>query len=312
MAKILVVDDSAVDRHVVTGLLGKGAGLSVEAAENGAAALAMMQQSPPDLIVTDLQMPELDGLGLIKAVRVHHPRVPVILMTAHGSEELAVEALEAGAASYVPKSQLPEKLLDTVEQVLALSQANRSFEVLADCLVLCEFTLLLKNEAALIDPLVDAVQQLIERTHICDPTSRIRVGVALEEALLNAIYRGNLELGFDELQEDRAALLRGDGASLVERRRNQAPYRDRKTLVRVTITPEEARFTVRDEGPGFDVAPVAKADDPSAVVREGGRGLVLMRTFMDEVSYNAAGNEVTMVKRRTGGENGRHPGAAAE
>lgn len=305
MAQILIVDDSAVDCRIAASLLGKGAMLSVETAENGRAALELIERSLPDLIVTDLQMPELDGLGLIQAVRTRYPRVPVILMTAHGSEELAVAALEAGAASYVPKSQLPEKLVDTVEQVLALSRANRSFEQLAGSLMLAEFTLLLGNDVALVDPLVDAVQQLIERMHFCDTTTRIRVGVALEEALLNAIYRGNLEVGSDDLLEDRARLLRGDGASLVDERRGLPPYRDRKTLVRISLTPDEARFTVRDEGPGFDVAPVAKANDPAAVVREGGRGLVLMRTFMDEVSYNAAGNEVTMVKRRNSG-NGYH------
>lgn len=308
MAKILVVDDSAVDRRIAASLLGKGTVLAVETAENGLAALEIVASSQPDLIVTDLQMPELDGLGLIQAVRTRYPRVPVILMTAHGSEELAVEALEAGAASYVPKSQLPEKLVDTVEQVLALSRANRGIEQLAGSLMLAEFTLLLANDAALIDPLVDAVQQLIERTEFCDPTTRLRIGVALEEALLNAIYRGNLEVGAEELQEERARLLQGDGASLVERRRNQPPYRDRKTLVRISLTRDEARFTVRDEGPGFDVAPVARSDDPAAITREGGRGLVLMRTFMDEVSYNAAGNEVTMIKRRTLG-NGYHPPA---
>lgn len=307
MAQILVVDDSAVDCRIAASLLGKGTMLSIETAENGRVALEIIEHSPPDLIVTDLQMPELDGLGLIEAVRTRYPRVPVILMTAHGSEELAVEALEAGAASYVPKSQLPEKLIDTVEQVLALSRANRGFEQLAGSLMLAEFTLLLGNDVSLVDPLVDAVQQLIERMQFCDPTTRIRVGVALEEALLNAIYRGNLEVGADDLQEDRARLVRGDGASLVDERRGQPPYRDRKTLVRVSLTPEEARFTVRDEGPGFNVAPVAKADDPVAVVREGGRGLVLMRTFMDEVTYNAAGNEVTMIKRRKSG-NGYHVG----
>lgn len=307
MANILVVDDSAVDRRIAASLLGKGTVLTVETAENGQAALDCISRSPPDAIVTDLQMPEIDGLALIETVRARWPRVPVILMTAHGSEELAVEALEAGAASYVPKSQLPEKLVDTVEQVLALSRANHSFDQLAGSLMLAEFTLLLGNDAALIDPLVDAVQQLIERTEFCDPTTRIRVGVALEEALLNAIYRGNLELGAEDSQEDCARLLKGDGASLVEQRRNQPPYRDRKTLVRVSLTRDEARFTVRDEGPGFDVAPVAKSDDPAAVVRAGGRGLVLMRTFMDEVSYNAAGNEVTMIKRRTLG-NGFHAG----
>ena len=58
---------------------------------------------------------------------------------------------------------------------------------------------------------------------------------------------------------------------------------------------------VRDEGPGFDVAPIADCDDPTALARRGGRGLVLMRTFLDEVSYNDLGNEVTMVKRKETG-----------
>jgi anti-sigma regulatory factor (Ser/Thr protein kinase) len=58
------------------------------------------------------------------------------------------------------------------------------------------------------------------------------------------------------------------------------------------------RIVVRDEGSGFDVVPVADSDDPAALAREGGRGLVLMRTFMDEVTYNDTGNEVAMVKRK--------------
>lgn len=305
MAKILIVDDSAVDRALVAGLLGRSSALVIEEASNGAEALAQMHNSLPDAIVTDLQMPELDGLGLIQAVRIHYSSVPVILMTAHGSEALAVEALEAGAAHYVPKSQLAVKLVETVEQVLSLSGANRNFEQLAECLSLAEFTLLLDNNPDLVDPLIEGVQRLIELMHLCDPTARLRVGIALEEALLNAIYRGNLELDSETLQEDRVRLVSGNGASVVDQRRQQAPYCNRKTLVRIAVTPEEARFTIRDEGPGFDVRPVAMADDPSAVVRKGGRGLVLIRTFMDEVSYNQSGNEVTMIKRRVAGTNGR-------
>ncbi|HJT33406.1 MAG TPA: response regulator [Pirellulales bacterium] len=298
MPTVLVVDDSAVDRRLATGLLNKGTMLSIETAENGAAALARMKISEPDVVVTDLQMPELDGLGLIKAVRIHHPRVPVVMMTAHGSEDLAVEALESGAASYVPKSQLSEKLLDTVEQVLAVSRADHSYDRLADCLNWCEFSLHLENDSSLIDPLVDVVQKMVEKMRLCDATGRVRIGVALEEALLNALYRGNLELGFEEMQEDRANLLQGLSLGLAEQRRDQAPYAQRKIFVKVQVTPEEARILVRDEGPGFDVTPIADCDDPTALARRGGRGMVLMRTFMDEVTYNDCGNEVTMVKRK--------------
>lgn len=298
MPSILVVDDSSVDRRLAALLLSKGTTINIEEAENGRAALQAIQRCEPDLVVTDLQMPELDGLGLIRRIRAQHPRVPVVLMTAHGSEGLAVEALEAGAASYVSKSALPDTLLDTVEQVLAISRADRNFDRLAQCLQCAEFTLWLENDASLIDPLVDVVQRLVDKMQLCDATGRVRVGIALEEALLNALYRGNLELSFEQMQEDRANLLQGLSMGLAEQRRNEPPYCDRKILVKVNISTEDLKIVVRDEGPGFDVVPVADSDDPSALGREGGRGLVLMRTFMDEVTYNDAGNEVCMIKRK--------------
>jgi len=94
-------------------------------------------------------------------------------------------------------------------------------------------------------------------------------------------------------------LLDEKDASLVEQRCSEPPYRDRKIFVDVRITEEEARFVVRDEGPGFDVKAVPDPSSPGALEAEQGRGLSLMRTFMDDVVFNDTGNEVTMVKRRS-------------
>src|SRR5439155_15026506 len=103
MATVLVVDDSALDRYLAGALLEEHAGMSVVYAEDGRQALAIIQQSAPDAVLTDMQMPEMNGLELVEAVRRDFPAIPVILMTAHGSEEIAVEALQKGASSYVPK-----------------------------------------------------------------------------------------------------------------------------------------------------------------------------------------------------------------
>jgi anti-sigma regulatory factor (Ser/Thr protein kinase) len=67
--------------------------------------------------------------------------------------------------------------------------------------------------------------------------------------------------------------------------------------VTVQITREEARYVVRDEGPGFNPSKLPDPTDPSNLERVSGRGLLLIFTFMDEVKYNATGNEVTMIKR---------------
>jgi anti-sigma regulatory factor (Ser/Thr protein kinase) len=229
--------------------------------------------------------------------------VPVILMTAHGSEAMAIEALDRGAASYVPKSRLADKLLSTVEEVLALAGASRSHEQVLSCLGRCELVFYLENEPSLVDALVDLVQQMVEGMRLCDFTGRLRIGLALKEALLNALFHGNLEISREDVEKVQHRLIGEKDRSLVEQRRERPPYRDRRIHVEIKLSRAEIRLMVRDEGKGFDVTTVPKAADPAALEGERGRGLSLIRAFMDEVIYNEAGNEVTLVKR---GNQGQH------
>ena len=299
MPSILVVDDSAVDRAMVDGVLKRDPTLSVELVDNGHVALTRLKEASFDAVVTDLQMPEVNGLQLVTTIRVDHPHIPVILMTAHGSEALAIEALEQGAASYVPKRQLSDLLLDTVQEVVSLSSAQRAYEHLINCFDYAEFGLSLENNVELIEPLVDYVQQIVAGMQLCDATGGYQVGVALREALLNALYRGNLEITREQIEEEREKLLEGIHTSLFDRRCAEQPYRDRKIQAQIRIDRNEARFIVRDEGPGFDVASIPTPGDEASMGGTSGRGYVLMSTFMDEVTYNDKGNEVTLLIRRS-------------
>ncbi|MBC7352936.1 MAG: response regulator, partial [Thermogutta sp.] len=154
MTTVLVVDDSPLDRKLVGSLLEKKFGWKVEYAASGAEALARVKQSPPDLVITDISMPEMDGLELVRHLRETFPEVPVILTTAFGSDMLAIEALERGAASYVPKSQLSTRLAETADSVLRIAEQNRERERLFECLESIEFEYVLDNEPELIQPLV--------------------------------------------------------------------------------------------------------------------------------------------------------------
>lgn len=298
MTKVLVVDDSAVDRRFVGGLLSKDSRFEVVFAEDGSQALAQMRDSCPDVIVTDLQMPNRNGLELVAAVRMHHPDVPIILMTGHGSEDLAVEALHRGAANYVPKPQLGERLLDSLDEALVLSKADRTYDRLIACLRQCDFDFELESDPGLVDPLVELVQQMVAGLRLTDATGRFRVGAGLKEALHNAIYRGNLEISFKQMQDTRVSLLEGKGEDLVKSRRSASPYKGRKVSVHIEIDQTCARIVVGDQGPGFEPASVPAAGQPGSLDPDSGRGLVLMRSFFDEVTYNREGNEVTLVKRR--------------
>lgn len=123
----------------------------------------------------------------------------------------------------------------------------------------------------------------------------------MKEALLNAIYRGNLEVTFEQMQDTRESLLKGRRDDLCERRRSQKPYSDRKVRVKVMIDTERIEIVVADEGPGFDLATARSSNGNGSIDPQTGRGLVLMRSFMDEVRFNDRGNEVTLVKHRENG-----------
>ncbi len=305
MSRILVVDDSTTDRVLVGGLLQRSLACTVEFAANGLEAMARMRDIVPDLIVTDLNMGEMDGLQLVRAVRRDYPQVPIILMTAYGSESLALDALEQGAASYVPKSQLPVRLAKTALEVLDMAWADRSSAQLLLCLDRVQFEFTLHNEPRLIDPLVDLIQQMITGMEFSDLTGRLQIGVAVKEALRNAILHGNLEVLADAAGSEETGLLGEHDESLVDRRRTQAPYCDRKVFVHVMVSRDEARIVVRDQGAGFDVASLPDHRELGALDQGRGRGLALMRTLMDEVTFNDTGNEVTLVRRR------RAPAASA-
>lgn len=298
MPIVLVVDDSEVDRRLMGGLLSKDMEWLVEYAENGEAALDTMRVATPDVVVTDLLMPGMDGLQLVEAARQEFARVPVILVTGQGSEELASDALRKGAASYVPKQMLADALLETVEQVLALSALDHKMDRLMRCTTNIRHKFQLDNDPDLIGTLGEFVRRTLIQMRFGDPADLNHVGVALEEALLNALCHGNLELSAEQLPVVRQQLHDEGRSEVLEKRRQEQPYAGRKILVGFDVTNERAQFVIRDQGPGFDPKTVPSAADPASLSGECGRGLVLIQNFMDEVAFDDGGNELRMVLKR--------------
>ena len=118
---VLVIDDDADIRGLVAELLGR-AGLSVEQAEDGHAGLRALHQTPPDLVVLDVSMPELDGWQTLERIR-DVSAVPVLMLTARGGELERVRGLKAGADDYVVKPFGSEELVARVEALLRRAPA---------------------------------------------------------------------------------------------------------------------------------------------------------------------------------------------
>lgn len=292
MARILVVDDSLVDLRLASRLLEKNPDWEVTSARNGREGLAKVELEIPDLIVTDLKMPEMNGLELVEAIRNEYPLVPVVLMTAAGSESIAVTALEKGAASYVPKNELSRELVNTVARILSTSSRRRRQRRLLNYLTSMSYVL--ENDLDLISALVAEIRETVQQRWIFDENEALRLASALDEALTNAYFHGNLEVSSTLREEDPNAY-----HDLANERRLQEPYLSRLIHVSLTLRRDEVEITIRDEGPGFNPEGLPDPTAPGYLERASGRGVLLMRAFTDEVHYNETGNVVTLRKKAT-------------
>jgi CheY-like chemotaxis protein/anti-sigma regulatory factor (Ser/Thr protein kinase) len=290
---VLVVDDSAVDRRLAAGLIEQLEGWQVLSVGDGGAALATVVRQPVDIVVTDLQMPNFSGLDLVKELRRQFPQIAVVLMTAQGSEEIAVKALQAGAASYVPKRALATTLAPTLRRVLSAASEERSQQSLLSRLGRRTESYTLATDLGLLTALSRSLQQTVGEAWGLDKTERLRIGTAIEEALLNAYYHGSLEVQSDLKDEDYSRF-----NALADERALQSPYRDRTISVKADLTLQTVSITIRDEGPGFDPRTLPEPSSAENLDRLCGRGVMLMRAFMSEVHFNETGNEVTLVKHR--------------
>jgi CheY-like chemotaxis protein/anti-sigma regulatory factor (Ser/Thr protein kinase) len=292
MPTVLIVDDDDVDRELAARCLVSLEELTLVHAADGDAALQAIAEAPPDLVLTDLRMPGADGLQVVEKLHDEHPLIPVVLMTSHGNEKIAVQALQAGAASYVPKADLETDLADTVDQMLEMMAARRSRSTILHCLDGRESRFELENDIKLISPLAGFVQEGLERLSFGTDSVRTQVGMALMEALSNAIIHGNLEVGSE---------LRADGTgpyyAEIERRQGDLAYTSRKVRCIARESMHGVEYKIIDEGPGFDHASLPDPTSPDGLVRAQGRGLMLIRMFMDEVRHSERGNEIVMGKR---------------
>ena len=295
--KFLIVDDSAVERVLLRGLLRQHwPTCEILEAADGEEGVKAVEEGMPDLVLTDVCMPGSGGLDLLAALREKQSVVPVVAISGTGNEEIAVAALQAGAASYLPKSKLPQLLVSTINMVTDLAATHCNRRRIISCLNSMDLCFELTNDTSLVSPLVRYLEDHIGSLRLCDEHELVRIGVALHESLSNAINHGNLELDSDLRQEDESIYY-----ELAEARRVMWPYCDRKVQFYASLNGDRVKFVIRDEGPGFNHRKVLDPTETETMDRVGGRGLLLIRSFMDEVSHNRRGNEITLQKFTSAG-----------
>lgn len=292
MEKVLVVDDNPDDRDLAGQCL-REHGIIPVYASNGREALSVIERDHPDAVLTDLHMPTMGGLELVRLVRSNYVGLPVVLMTSRGSEDTAISALRAGALSYVPKASLRNNLCDVMAMVVAAVEERRYRERTRTLLDHSDASFILGYEVDGPSALISHLEGNLRQINFCDDTELFQIGTALAEAINNAVDHGNLELD-SKLREEGVGVY----SMLRVERSTEAPYRDRRVRVTERLAPDVVQYRVLDEGKGFDASLVPDPLHPDCLLKVSGRGLLLVRTFMDDVAFNDVGNEITMTRRR--------------
>jgi FixJ family two-component response regulator/anti-sigma regulatory factor (Ser/Thr protein kinase) len=291
--KVLLIDDEAIVRDELGGLL-TDEGYRLITAADGEEGIAHFRGETPDMVITDVRMPRRDGLSVALTIRKEAPMTPVTVITGHGSEKMVLEALRAGVTDFLRKPVSFEDLSTALERMEAALRLTRTqLAELPPSVAVQERTWVyrLSNDLAAIPLFVDVL--LRRAAAVGDPRTTGELSLALRELLMNAIEHGNLEISYEQKSR---ALQTGTLARIVKKRCEQPELASRTTTVWVVRRADTLSIRIRDGGAGFDWR---RLPDPTAganLLADHGRGVLLARMSVDELTYNHAGNEVTLRK----------------
>ncbi len=264
---LLVVEDDELMRDVLSRFL-EMKGYRVSLREDGKSALATFRDGAFDLVLSDVAMPGMDGMQLLKAVKGHNPRVPVILISGHGDVDMVVRALKAGAENFLAKPLSMERLARVVDQALDLSLIHPeephpfpSFRQISQLSV--------PSQHEYIHEVVFQIARSAVAVGFANHDLNNNLKLALVEALTNAMEHGN----------------HWDPELRVE--------------VEARISRDVMEVVVSDQGQGFDPGSLPDPTSPEQLLCERGRGIFLMRSILDQVEVIPPGNRVVLRKHRS-------------
>lgn len=295
MATLMIVDREETERTRIRQALISIKGTEILEFDSADSAAQSLFHKHYDLVLVDISSAAEAEWTFLGQLKLQHPKLPTLLLTTDGPHgEATVQALRMGAASFVPKSILAQDLVVTVERLLSLAGCRRKHSRLNDCLTRSGAGFVIENnDQTLVPVLVDKLMETAEDFGLCQNGKRMQFGVAVEEALSNAIVHGNLEIPTTLREQDSERFVQE-----LEKRSQLSPYRHRQVRVETSFSETECQIVVADEGQGFDPNNVPNPTHPAHVHKTFGRGLFLIRAFMDEVRFNEAGNQITMIKRK--------------
>jgi CheY-like chemotaxis protein/anti-sigma regulatory factor (Ser/Thr protein kinase) len=271
---VLIVDDDQ-EVHVLVKSMLKGTDWWIESALGGEEALARLKDQPFEIVLTDILMPDIDGLTLLNRIHDLRPDTRVLVMTAFNRPDRVAGSMRGQAAGYLAKPFSKEKLINSLADALVWRMQPDDIEVISDRPNWISVKARCKLETA--DRLIQFFQELPADL---DTAQRELASTAFRELLINAVEHGG----------------------------HLDP--EQKVELHFVRTKRSIVYYVRDPGEGFSLdkiphAAISHPDDAAFAhtevrremgIRPGGFGLLLLQNFADELLYSAKGNEAILIK----------------
>ncbi|KPJ89809.1 MAG: hypothetical protein AMS17_00335 [Spirochaetes bacterium DG_61] len=291
MRKILIIDDESPIREVLnTALAGKG--YRVYEAEDGRMGIKVFEDEKPEIVITDVNMPEMTGIELTKHIREANSEADIIIMTGYGTEELVIEALRSGASNYIKKPIQFNELFNILDNIILKKENKKRYVVLKEVVSYEKKNLILGNDILKVWGTVNQIVFNLPPTLHDKSVEGVKLG--LYEILVNAIEHGNLGITYEEKKE---ALDTNKYSELFTKRLKEANEQGKVIDIESIYNGDELAVRVKDQGNGFDYKTLPPLSEPDALLSAHGRGILLASLYFDSIEYSDPGNEVTLIKR---------------
>jgi DNA-binding response OmpR family regulator len=288
--KILIVDDEKQVRDVLSIALSEE-GYQTFEAPNGERGIELFISTEPDIVITDVMMPGMDGIEVTRDIRQRREDIDVVIMSGFGTEELVINALRAGASNYVKKPIVFDELFKIIDEILFRRENRKRYQIVKTIVQRESKDMIIGND---VSDVWGAVNQILFNVRgIVDSNAIEGMSIGLYELIVNAIEHGNLAITYEEKSD---ALQRNRYRELLDERRERADSEGKNVAIHCDFSPTQLIVEIEDQGRGFDLNGLPDMQSPEAIMSDHGRGILLANLFYDKVDFVFPGNCVKIIK----------------